>query len=143
MSPAIARPRLALYLAVGLGSALGGAARWLLSDWLQGAPGAGFPWGTLWVNTSGSLLIGLYAAMVAPGGAWQHGTGQRLFFMTGFCGGYTTFSFFNLETLWLLQAGRVGFAALYMAVSVVLWLGAAWAGYALAQKLQGRWGAAR
>ena len=143
MSSPAGRPRLALYFAVGLGSALGGAARWLLSDWLQGAPGAGFPWGTLWVNTSGSLLIGLYAGMVAPGATWHHSTGQRLFFMTGFCGGYTTFSFFNLETLWLFQAGRVGFAGMYMAVSVVLWLGAVWAGYALAQALHGRWGAAR
>jgi fluoride exporter len=143
VSAAAGRPRLALYLAVGLGSALGGAARWLVADWLPGAPGAGFPWGTLWVNTSGSLLIGSYAALVAPGGAWHQSTGQRLFFMTGFCGGYTTFSFFNLETLWLLQAGRVSFAGMYMAVSVVLWLGAAWAGYALTQNLQGRWGAAR
>lgn len=143
MNPMAGRPRAALYLAVGLGSALGGAARWLLSDWLQGAPGAGFPWGTLWVNTSGSLLIGLYAAMVAPGGAWRQSAGQRLFFMTGFCGGYTTFSFFSLETLLLVQAGRIGLAGAHVAVSVVLWLGAVWAGYALAQALQGRWGAAR
>ena len=143
MNAATNRPRAALYLAVGLGSALGGLARWLLSDWLQGAPGAGFPWGTLWVNTSGSLLIGLYAAMVAPGGAWRHNAGQRLFFMTGFCGGYTTFSFFNLETLLLVQAGRMGLAGTHVAGSVVLWLGAVWAGYALAQALQGRWGAAR
>jgi fluoride exporter len=143
VSPATGQPRLALYLAVGLGSALGGVARWLVADALQGAPGVGFPWGTLWVNTSGSLLIGAYAALVAPGGARQHRAGQRLFVMTGFCGGYTTFSFFNLETLWMFQAGRVGFAGLYMAVSVVLWLGAAWAGYVLARMLHGRWGAAR
>jgi fluoride exporter len=133
--------RAALYLAVGLGSALGGVLRWWLTEWLQGPPGEGFPWGTLWVNASGSFLIGCYAAQVAAGRRWAQGLQQRLFFMTGFCGGYTTFSIFSLESILLLQAGRYGLAAAYVGASLLLWLGAAWAGYALG--LQGRWGAAR
>jgi fluoride exporter len=132
--------RAALYLAVGLGSALGGVLRWWLTEWLQGPPGEGFPWGTLWVNASGSFLIGCYAAQVAAGRRWAQGLQQRLFFMTGFCGGYTTFSIFSLESILLLQAGRYGLAAAYVGASLLLWLGAAWAGYALG--LQGRWGAA-
>jgi fluoride exporter len=130
-----------LYLAVGLGGALGGLARWLLSDLLQAPPGLGFPWGTLFVNTTGSFLIGGYAALVAPGERWSASLGQRLFFMTGFCGGYTTFSIFSLETILFLQAGQFGLAAAYVGISLVLWLGAAWAGYALGA--YGRWGAAR
>ena len=134
-------PRWAIYWLVGLGSALGGLARWLMSDLLQPAPGLGFPWGTLWVNTSGSFLIGAYAALVAPGGRWSAGLGQRLFFMTGFCGGYTTFSIFSLEAILFLQAGRYVLAGGYVGASLLLWLGGAWAGYALGA--QGRWGAAR
>jgi fluoride exporter len=134
-------PRPILYLAVGLGSALGGLARWLVSEALQAPPGMGFPWGTLWVNVSGSFLIGLYAALSAPGGRWPRGLEQRLFFMTGFCGGYTTFSIFSLETILLLQAGRIGLAAAYTGISVILWLGAVWAGYTLGA--QGKCGAAR
>jgi fluoride exporter len=134
-------PRWAIYWLVGLGSALGGLARWLMSDLLQPAPGLGFPWGTLWVNTSGSFLIGAYAALVAPGGRGSAGLGQRLFFMTGFCGGYTTFSMFSLEAILFLQAGRYVLAGGYVGVSLLFWLGGAWAGYALGA--QGRWGAAR
>ena len=134
-------PRRAIYVLVGLGSALGGLARWLVSDLLQASPGLGVPWGTLWVNTSGSFLIGAYAALVAPGGRWSAGMRQRLFFMTGFCGGYTTFSIFSLEAILFLQAGRYVLAGGYIGTSLLLWLGGAWAGYALGA--QGRWGAAR
>lgn len=119
--------RLALYLAVGLGSALGGTLRWLLSGPLPAAGqlmASGFPWATLWINASGSLLIAFYAAR------WR-GTRGQLFFMTGFCGGYTTFSVFSLETVLLFQAGRAGVAAAYVLASVILWLAAAWTGYAI------------
>ena len=123
--------RFVLYMAVGLGSALGGVARWWLSDLLQAPPGGGFPWGILWVNVSGSLLIGAYAALIAPGGRWRASLPGRLFFMTGFCGGYTTFSIFSLETVLFLQAGQYGQAGLYAGGSLLLWLAAVWAGYAL------------
>lgn len=134
-------PRWAIYVAVGLGSALGGALRWVISDLLQGPPGVGIPWGTLWVNASGSFLIGGYAALVAPGGRWSHDLAQRLFFMTGFCGGYTTFSIFSLEAIQFLQTGRPGLAGAYVGASVLVWLASVWAGYALGA--QARWGAAR
>lgn len=130
---ALQRPsRLSLYLAVGLGSAIGGLARWWISDLLQTAPGSGFPWGTLWVNVSGSLLIGCYAAWIAPGGRRVHGLRLRLFVMTGLCGGYTTFSVFSLENITLLQLGHYGLAGAYVGASLLLWLGAVWAGYTLA-----------
>jgi fluoride exporter len=133
--------RATLYLAVGLGSAIGGVARWWLSDALQSPAGHTFPWGTLWVNLSGSFLIGVYAALVAPGGRWSQGVAERLFFMTGFCGGYTTFSVFSLEAVLLLQSGHAGLAGTYVGVSLALWLAAVWTGYTLG--VHGRWGAAR
>jgi fluoride exporter len=131
--PAISRA--AMHVAVGVGSALGGLARWLLSEALGSPPGVGIPWATLLVNASGSFLIGAYAAQVAPGGRWHgHGPRARLFVMTGFCGGYTTFSIFSLETMLLLQAAGYGVAGLHAISSLVLWLAAAWSGYALARR---------
>lgn len=124
-----------LYLAVGLGSALGGGARWLASDLLAGWLGAGLPWGTLFVNVTGSWLIGLYAALTAPGGRFAAGPLQRHFVMAGVCGGYTTFSVFSLETVRLLEAGRPAMAAAYVGVSVAGWLAAVWAGYGLGMRV--------
>jgi CrcB protein len=123
--------RVTLYLAVALGSALGGLARCLVSDLWQGAPGMTFPWGTLFANVSGSLLIGAYAALIAPGGRWSHGLRTRLFVMTGVCGGYTTFSIFSLEAIMFLQLGRYALAGIYVGASLALWLAAAWAGFRL------------
>lgn len=124
--------RLWLYLAVGLGSAIGGTLRWSLSGMLPYLSDGGFPWGTLWVNVSGSLLIGCYAALIAPGGRRVHGLRLRLFVMTGLCGGYTTFSVFSLENITLLRLGHYGLAGAYIGTSLMLWLGAVWAGYTLA-----------
>lgn len=124
-----------LYLAVGLGSAVGGTARWLISAGLQDLPAGGFPWGTLFVNVTGSLLIGFYAALAGPDGRLFPGPRHRQFVMTGLCGGYTTFSIFSLETLQLAGAGRAGLASLYVGVALAGWLVAVWIGYALAMRI--------
>lgn len=126
------------YASVAYGAAAGALARWLVASWLPPG-GPGFPWATLVVNAAGSLLIGLLAGLVA-----RHrlvSVHLQLALMTGFCGGFTTFSAFGLETLLLLQEGRVGVALANILVSVVLWLVAVWAGYRIGT--QGRWGRAR
>jgi fluoride exporter len=123
-----------LYGAVALGSALGGTARWLLSEQMHASLGAALPWGTLTVNVLGSLLIGAYAALAGPDGRLFAGPRQRHFVMTGVCGGFTTFSIFSLETVRLLQAGGPDGAA-YLSVSIAGWLAAAWAGYALGMRI--------
>lgn len=122
-------------MAVGLGSAIGGTARWLLSEWMQAWAVGGFPWGTLFVNVTGSLLIGFYAALTAPEGRLLAGPRQRHFVMTGICGGYTTFSIFSLETLQMAQAGRLALSGLHLSISLAAWLLAVWAGYALATRM--------
>lgn len=124
-----------LYFAVALGSAVGGTVRWLISAGLQDLPAGGFPWGTLFVNVTGSLLIGFYAALAGPGGRLFPGPRHRHFVMTGLCGGYTTFSIFSLEALQLAGVGRGGPASLYLGVSLAGWLVAAWIGYALATRI--------
>lgn len=86
--------------------------------------GAGFfPWATLAVNFTGSLLIGFIAAhdrTLSPQ--------TRLFLMTGLCGGYTTFSTFSLETLRLLEEGYLLPAIASCLLSVTLCVGGAWLG---------------
>ena len=130
-----ASPAATLYLAVALGSALGGTARWLIAAGMLGWHGPGFPWGTLFVNVTGSLLIGCYAALAAPGGRLSAGPRQRAFVMAGVCGGYTTFSIFGLESIGLMQAGQLSQAGLNVFVSACAWLAAAWAGYRLGARM--------
>lgn len=115
-------------LAAGAGSALGAVARYATSLWMLAEFGPGFPWGTLAVNALGSFLIGLLAAMLAgEGGTWRNHT-ARQFLLAGFCGGFTTFSIFSLELLFFAIAGDLALAGGYLALSLVLWLAAAWLG---------------
>src|SRR5690348_18304009 len=89
-----------------IGSALGGMARYGVSGAVARRIGETFPWGTFVVNVSGSLVIGLFAALVAPGGALGGEEAAGVFVMTGLCGGYTTFSSFSLQTLNLARDGE-------------------------------------
>ncbi|TVP79387.1 CrcB family protein [Thioalkalivibrio sp.] len=123
-----------LYLAVGLGSMIGGSARWLVSDLMLVGLGSGFPWGTLLVNVSGSFLIGFYAAFAGPGGRILAGPVQRHFIMTGVFGGYTTFSIFSLETIQLAEAGQFAAAGFNLTLSLITWVVAVWAGFILGRR---------
>lgn len=123
----------ALYAAVAAGSVVGAVCRALASLAFQPL-GPGFPWATLFVNVVGSLAIGFYAALTGPDGRLLVGPRQRQFVMTGFCGGFTTFSAFSLETLELVQAGHLPAAGLNVGLSVVTWLVAIWLGHALAMR---------
>ncbi|HSP26375.1 MAG TPA: CrcB family protein [Saliniramus sp.] len=126
-----------ILLAVGAGSALGAVARHVTSLFMLDAFGPGVPWGTLCVNVLGSFLIGLLAAVLAgEGGPWRnHAT--RQFLLAGFCGGFTTFSIFSLELLIFMMAGDWTRAGAYLALSVVLWLAAVWAGFVVGERLRG------
>jgi fluoride exporter len=123
------------YISVALGSIVGGVARYLVSVLFLSQLGNGFPWGTLFVNVTGSFIIGFYAALTGPDGRLFVSPRQRQFVMVGICGGYTTFSAFSLETLRLVQSGNIQAASLNLFVSVVGWLTAVWLGHALAARL--------
>ncbi len=122
------------YIWVALGSALGGMARYALSTVTANVAGGQFPWGTLGINVSGSFLIGLVFALTANNGPLPATTTLRLFLMTGFCGGFTTFSAFSLQSLQLLRAADYGAAAGYMLGSLVLCVGATAFGFWTAER---------
>ena len=125
----------AAYLVIGLGSALGGLARYGCGLAAAALWGTGFPWGTILINILGSVVIGLFATLTAPDGRLLVGTLGRQFVMVGLCGGYTTFSAFSLETLNLLRSGRALAAGANVLLSVALCLIAVWIGHAVARRL--------
>ncbi|CCG06972.1 fluoride efflux transporter CrcB [Pararhodospirillum photometricum] len=120
---------------IAVGSALGGVLRYWMSGWVAAQTGQTFPWGTLAVNILGSFVIGLFATLTAPEGRWLVPGEIRQFFMTGVCGGFTTFSSFSLQTLALAQDGQWLWAGLNVVGSVVLCLLGVWLGHLGAQLL--------
>jgi CrcB protein len=92
-----------------------------------------FPWGTLIINVTGSFLIGLFATLTGPDGAWLVRTEFRSFFMIGICGGYTTFSAYSLETLRLANEGQWAYVAMYIVFSNLGCLSAVWLGHLCAR----------
>ncbi|WP_404406679.1 fluoride efflux transporter FluC [Pelagibacterium halotolerans] len=115
-------------LAIAGGSAVGAVCRALISLAFPVSFGAGLPWATLIANGLGSFLIGLIAAVGAPSGRWPLRAVGRHLWMTGFCGGFTTFSVFSLEAVALVHTGAAGMALGYAALSLGVWLGAVWLG---------------
>ena len=126
-----------LSLLVGVGGALGTAARYGLGRWLPA--GTGFPWGTLVANLIGALILGVLLEVLArrdlPVDVLRR---ARLLIGTGFCGGLTTYSTLVVETDLLVRGHRVGLAASYAAISVVAGLAIAGIGIAAAASLHRR-----
>ena len=108
-------------LLVALGGAIGSVCRYLLS----GINVASWPWGTFAVNILGSLFIGLLVGLVSKGIVSPE---IKLLLVTGFCGGFTTFSTFANESFSMMKAGDALQMALYLAASVVIGILAVWLG---------------
>jgi CrcB protein len=123
-------------ICVVLGSALGGIARYFLSGVVARRVGETFPWGTLLVNVSGALLIGIFAALALNHASLFASPNPWLFAVTGFLGCYTTVSSFSLQTLVLARDGESGRAIGYVAASVALSIGAVAAGFAVVTLLR-------
>ncbi|HEY0327021.1 MAG TPA: fluoride efflux transporter CrcB [Allosphingosinicella sp.] len=120
------------YFLVFIGAGIGGALRHGVNRLSLASFGPGFPWGTLFVNVAGGLVVGAIAGLMA-----EKVTGSqelRLFLTTGLLGGFTTFSAFSLEVALMWQRGEHGAALAYSLASVVISVGAVFAGLALAAR---------
>lgn len=119
-------------LLVFLGAGLGGVLRHGVNLACARAFGAGFPWGTLAVNVTGSLLMGVLTVWLS-GRAEVWVPNARLFLLTGILGGFTTFSAFSLDVVALWERGQAGSAVAYAAASVACSLAGLAIGLALAR----------
>jgi fluoride exporter len=99
-------------LMIGTGAFIGANLRYLISTLMTAYAGNTFPWGTLIINFSGSVVLAIFTGWLA-----QHTNIDprlRLLVAVGFCGGYTTFSSFSVEAVALMQAGNITGAAAYI-----------------------------
>lgn len=117
------------FLLVGAGGFLGSVLRYGISLLLPLTSAGAIPWGTLTVNFTGSLLIGVLLSL-EPHRFWL------LLLAAGFCGGFTTFSTFSFEAVSALKAGETATAAIYVAVSLALCFSAVAAGLYLGMKFK-------
>ena len=121
------------YLWVAIGGALGSAGRYWLNGIISAHFGETFPWGTMFINVTGSFAIGIVGALASPEGRLD--SSSRAFitqlFMVGICGGYTTFSSFSWQTLNLIRDREWLYAGGNILLSVMLCLIAVWLGYLL------------
>ena len=117
---------LQLALSVAVGGAIGSLARYWVGIGSTKLFGLGFPWGTLIINIVGSFLIGAFAESFAL--RWDAPQAVRVFLTVGICGGFTTFSTFSMDAYLLMERGEPWTAAAYMLGSVILSIGALFAG---------------
>ena len=115
------------------GGGAGSMLRYAVGLWVEARTGPGFPWGTFAVNVTGCFLIGVIATL-ADEHAWIT-PAARLALVTGFLGGFTTFSTFGLETWELVADGRAELALANAVASVAVGLAAVIAGVQLTRQL--------
>lgn len=119
------------FLLVGLGGLIGSVARYALGLLFSKIAKTDFPWGTFAVNISGCLLMGVFIGYSVKQN-WVNEQWQ-MFFIIGFCGGFTTFSSFAFENISMLQQQNFSGFILYATGSVLLGLLAIWGGLYLAK----------
>ena len=105
------------FLIVGLGGGAGSMLRYAVQKIFTVHSAAVFPTGTLLVNIAGCFLIGILWGMVSRSLTWNEE--MKLLLMTGFCGGFTTFSAFTLEGIGLLKENKTALFIIYLTASVI------------------------
>ena len=105
------------YLIVGLGGAAGSILRYGVQKLFNTQQAVAFPTATLLVNISGCFLIGILYSIASRSLSWNEE--MKLLLMTGFCGGFTTFSAFTLEGIGLLKENKISLFVIYLTASVI------------------------
>lgn len=115
------------FLLVFLGGGVGSMVRYAFSIWFAISPVKAFPWPTFLANAVSCLVLGIVLkkmALIHP-----HETLGHWLLITGFCGGFSTFSTFSFEVLTLLRTGMPDVALTYVLVSLLVGLSGVWIGY--------------
>ncbi|MGZ2456362.1 fluoride efflux transporter CrcB [Rhizobium sp. IY2] len=120
-------------LLVAVGGAIGSLLRYYVGQWALRLMGPGFPWGTLAVNIVGCFVIGVFAELIAR--KFNASVELRLLLITGFLGGFTTFSAFSLDAISLFERGEAVAGGVYIVASVGLSMAAVIAGLAVMRAL--------
>ncbi|MBP2487636.1 fluoride efflux transporter CrcB [Rhizobium leguminosarum] len=120
-------------LLVAFGGAIGSVLRYYVGQWTLRLMGPAFPWGTLAVNVVGCFVIGVFAELIAR--KFNASAELRLLLITGFLGGFTTFSAFSLDAISLFERGEAVAGGIYIAASVGLSMAAVIAGLAVMRAL--------
>ena len=125
------------YMLAAMGGALGSVARVGITDLVTRWMGSQFPFGTVVVNITGALLMGLLAGYgESEPGKLLFSQTARTFLMIGVLGGYTTFSSFSLQTFLLIEQGNLAGAFLNVVLSVLLCVAGIWLGFLIIRQLQ-------
>jgi fluoride exporter len=109
---------LRIALIIGTGGFAGTLARYFSIQWVQKTFANSFPLGTMLVNIAGCFLIGLFLGLAEKGNILTNEL--RLFLTVGFCGGFTTFSTFTADSLFLMRDGQFFHLSLYIGLSVIV-----------------------
>lgn len=124
------------YIAVMAGGAAGVGCRMFISNWSADNLGQVFPWGTLLVNVSGCLIIGIFTGLTGPDGLVPATPIIRQVVAIGVLGGFTTYSSFSLQTINLLTEGKVLYGLSNIFLTLLLCLAGTWIGLVFAGALQ-------
>jgi CrcB protein len=119
-------------LAVFLGGGMGSLARFGMAKWL-GSSEAGFPLGTLAANFLACLVLGFVGGWILQRGHMDNTL--KLAIATGFCGGFSTFSTFSLETMKMFEQGKALMALIYIVASLLLCIAGIWLGQSIGKTL--------
>ncbi|MCL2598152.1 MAG: fluoride efflux transporter CrcB [Paludibacter sp.] len=118
---------------ITLGGGVGSAFRYLTSSWIMKHFPSTYPLGTFAVNITGCFIIGFLMGLSIRYSVFDRDL--RYLLITGFCGGYTTFSAFSAENMRLLDNGNYWILALYIIMSVIFGLTAVWGGNSISKMI--------
>ena len=124
---------MSIYFAIALGGSLGAISRYSVSTATYSWLGSNFPYGTLMVNVTGSLVMGFLTVVLVQ--RFDVSDEVRLGLIIGFIGSFTTFSAFSMDTIHWIESGAVIKALVYILVSVIACVLGAWAGLISAKQL--------